>query len=166
MKSLAIRSKTVLLSTALVAAQFASAVQSSEVTDKNDRVITQAFETWENGTYIFDEILAPDVSWTIQGSGPVAGTYTDLETFVEQAATPLTSRLATPLVPKVHEIWAVDDTVIVRFDGSATTTSGAPYENQFIWVFRMAGGLVTEAEAFLDLEAYDAVVQNNEPRSD
>jgi hypothetical protein len=38
----------------------------------------------------------------------------------------------------------------IRFDGTATTTSGAPYANQFVWIFRMEDGVVVEAEAFLD----------------
>lgn len=166
MKTVIITFKTILCSVALFAAPVPAAALDSGVTAENERIITNAFETWENGTYIFGEILAPDVSWTIHGSGPVAGTYTDMDSFVEQAAIPLTSRLATPLIPEVHNIWSVDDTVIIRFDGSATTTSGAPYENQFIWIFRMENGLVAEAEAFLDLMAYDVVIQNNEPNSD
>lgn len=86
--------------------------------------------------------------------------------FIERASAPLISRLATPIVPDVHGIWAAGDTVIVRFDGSATTTSGAPYVNQFVWIFGMADGVVTQAEAFLDLDAYQEVVDNNVLRVD
>jgi uncharacterized protein len=135
-------------------------------TTQNEAIVRNAFETWADGTYIFDQILAPDVVWTIHGSGPVAGTYRSMEDFVERASVPLVSRLATPLTPEVHDLWAIGDTVIIRFDGSATTTSGAPYVNQFVWIFRMENGLVTEAEAFLDLMAYEDVVKNNAPRAD
>jgi uncharacterized protein len=133
-------------------------------TTQNEAIVRNAFETWADGTYIFDQILAPDVVWTIHGSGPVAGTYRSMEDFVERASVPLVSRLATPLIPEVHDLWAIGDTVIIRFDGSATTTSGAPYVNQFVWIFRMENGLVTEAEAFLDLMAYQEVVDNNAPK--
>jgi uncharacterized protein len=135
-------------------------------TTQNEAIVRNAFDTWAEGTYIFDRILAPDVVWTIHGSGPVAGTYTSMEDFVARASVPLVSRLATPLIPEVHDLWAIGDTVIIRFDGSATTTSGAPYANQFVWIFRMENGLVTEAEAFLDLMAYEEVVKNNAPRAD
>lgn len=117
------------------------------------------------GGNVFAELLAPNVAWTIHGSGAVAGTYTGMKDFVERAALPLVSRLTTPVLPKVHGIWAVGDTVIIRFDGSATTTSGARYANQFVWIFRMTDGVVTEAEAFLDLRAYQEVVDNNAPRA-
>jgi len=96
----------------------------------------------------------------------VAGTYHGVDDFIERATGPLTSRLATPVVPELHEVWAQGDTVIIRFDGSATTTSGAPYENQFVWIFRMSEGKVIQAEAFLDLVAYQEVVDNNKPRED
>lgn len=132
---------------------------------QNKTIVREAFEKWRAGGNVFAELLAPDVVWTIHGSGPVAGTYRSLEDFVERASVPLISRLATPIVPQVHDIWANGDTVIVRFDGSATTTSGAPYSNQFVWIFRMEDGSVVEAEAFLDLMAYRKVVENNEPRA-
>lgn len=135
-------------------------------TTQNEEIVRNAFDTWTEGTYIFDQILAPDVVWTIHGSGSVAGTYTSMKDFVERASVPLVSRLATPLIPELHDLWAIGDTVIIRFDGSATTTSGAPYVNQFVWIFRMENGLVTEAEAFLDLMAYEEVVENNAPRAD
>ncbi|MCG7625031.1 nuclear transport factor 2 family protein [Epibacterium sp. Ofav1-8] len=133
---------------------------------ENAAIVGNAFETWSEGTYIFDQILAPDVVWTVHGSGPAAGRYTSMADFVEKASTPLVSRLATPLIPKVHEFWAVRDTVIVRFDGAATTTSGSAYNNQFVWILKMQEGRVVEAEVFLDLRAYDEVVENNAPKLD
>ncbi|HWJ71711.1 MAG TPA: nuclear transport factor 2 family protein [Kaistia sp.] len=135
------------------------------IESRNKAIVGDAFEKWREGTYVFAALLAPDVVWTIHGSGPVAGTYRSQDDFVERASRPLTSRLASPVVPEVRSIYAVGDTVLIRFDGSATTTSDAPYRNQFLWMFRMKDGLVIEAEAFLDLVAYQQVVENNEPRA-
>lgn len=132
---------------------------------RNKTIVREAFEKWRAGGNLFAELLAPDVVWTIPGSDPVAGTYRGVEDFVRRASAPLISRLATPLAPDVRNIWADGDRVIVRFDGSATTTSGAPYNNQFLWIFRMKDGVVVEAEAFLDLMAYRKVVENNKPRA-
>lgn len=159
----------------LIASSFAAALGSAradtpaleaDITARNESVVREAFADWAGGRYVFADLLAGDVVWTIHGSGPVAGTYNGVDDFIERASGPLTSRLATPLVPELHEIWAQGDTVIIRFDGSAITTSGAPYENQFVWIFRMTDGRVTEAEAFLDLVAYQEVVDNNMPRED
>ena len=155
-----------LIAAALAITELPAKAGTADVTARNEAIVREAFESWAGGRYVFGELLAPDVVWTIHGSGPVAGTYTNMETFVEQAARPLTSRLASPLVPEVHNIWAVDDRVIVRWDGSAPTTSGGIYNNRFVWILRMEDGLVAEAEAFLDLVAYQKVVDNNEPRAD
>lgn len=133
---------------------------------QNRAIVDAAFEKWRGGTYVFQELLAPDVVWTIHGSGPVAGTYRNQKDFIERASLPLTSRLATPVLPQVHGLFADGDTVIIRFDGTATTTSGAPYRNQFVWIFKMKDGLVVNAEAFLDLAAYQQVVDNNAPRAE
>ena len=134
--------------------------------ERNRETVRRAFEAWAAGESVFDRLLADDIVWTIHGSDPVAGTYTDRETFVERAAQPLVSRLQTPVKPEVHAIWAEGDTVIVRFDGSAKTTSGGRYENQFVWIFQMEDDVVTRAEAFLDLAAYRKVVENNPVRGE
>ncbi|WP_206668058.1 nuclear transport factor 2 family protein [Teichococcus oryzae] len=131
---------------------------------RNQAIVVEAFEAWAAGSNVFADLLAPDVAWTVHGSGPAARSYRGRDDFVRQASQPLTSRLATPLVPKIHNIWAGGDTVVVRFEASATTTSGRPYSNQFVWIFRMKDGSVTEAEAFLDLAAYQEVIEQNEPR--
>lgn len=151
----------------LLAAVPQAHAQAADAAARNEAIVRQAFANWAKGSSgnVFEELLAPDVKWTIPGSDPVAGTYLGFKDFVDRASAPLVTRLATPIVPKVHHIWAVGDTVIIRFDGSATTTSGAPYANQFVWIFRMTNGRVTEAEAFLDLAAYRRVIDNNAPRA-
>jgi uncharacterized protein len=137
---------------------------SAETEARNEAIVREAFEEWAAGAGNVFDLLAPDVRWTIHGSGPVADTYNGVEDFVQRGSVPLVSRLAGPLTPEVRHIWADGDSVIIRFDASAATTSGAPYRNQFVWIWRMQDGSVVEAEAFLDLVAYQEVVDNNEPR--
>ncbi|WP_111656732.1 nuclear transport factor 2 family protein [Isoalcanivorax indicus] len=149
--------------TCVISAMPAYATKTSAAA-RNQAIVQHAFDNWARGSNVFTELLASDVRWTIHGSGPMAGTYVGLEHFIAQAAAPLTSRLMSPLIPEVHDIWAVGDAVIIRFDASATTTSGGIYTNQFVWIFRMHEGLVTDAEAFLDLVAYQDVVDNNVAR--
>lgn len=150
----------------VVAVVPAQAGAASESEMRNEAVVRESFEAWGAGRGSVFDILSPDVRWTIHGSGPVAGTYDGVDDFLQRASAPLVSRLATPLTPEVHHIWAAGDRVVIRFDAAAVTTSGAPYENQFVWIFRMEDGSVVEAEAFLDLVAYQEVVENNEPREE
>jgi len=142
----------------------ASASPSSQLEGSNEVIVRDAFEKWTAGTGNVFDLLSPNIQWTIHGSGPVADTYSGIEDFLQRGAAPLVSRLTTALKPEVHHVWAVEDRVIIRFDAEATTTSGAPYRNQFVWIFRMEDGSVVEAEAFLDLVAYQRVIDNNEPR--
>jgi ketosteroid isomerase-like protein len=151
-------------SAAQTAAPARTASREATVETRNKATVKAAFEKWRAGGDVFAELLSPEIVWTIHGSGPVAGTYRGLEDFSQRASAPLVSRLRGPIMPEVRSIWADGDAVIVRFDGSATTTSGAPYRNQFVWILQMNGGRVVEAEAFLDLVAYQQVVENNEPR--
>jgi ketosteroid isomerase-like protein len=147
---------------AVAPAQASTTASNAEI--RNENLVREAFERWAAGSGSVFDLLAPDVRWTIHGSGPVADTYEGAEDFMQRGSVPLVSRLASPLTPQVHHIWAAEDRVIIRFDASATTTSGAPYRNQFVWIFRMEEGSVVEAEAFLDLVAYQEVVDTNEPR--
>jgi hypothetical protein len=137
----------------------------AETAARNDAIVRAAFDGWRAGSGNVFDLLSPSIHWTIHGSGPVAGTYRGIEDFVQRASRPLVSRLATPLTPRVHHIGAVGDRVIIRFDASAMTTGGDPYRNQFVWIFRMEDGFVVEAEAFLDLVAYQDVIEANEPRT-
>lgn len=147
----------------ITSAQANTANPDTDTEARNEAIVRDAFEAWAAGGSVF-ELLSPDIVWTIHGSGPIAATHNGIEQFVERGAAPIVSRLTKPLMPDVHNIWAVDDTVIIRFDASSTTTSGNPYSNRYLWIFRMENGAVVTAEAFLDLVAYQDVLDNNEPR--
>lgn len=158
------RNLLIALAFVVVVAPAQAAVTATKAEVRNEAIVREAFEQWAAGSGNVFDLLSPDVRWTIHGSGPVADTYDGVEDFVQRGSVPLVSRLASPLTPEVHNVWAAGDRVIIRFDASATTTSGAPYRNQFVWIFWMEDGSVVEAEAFLDLVAYQEVVDNNEPR--
>ncbi|RAH96105.1 ketosteroid isomerase [Acuticoccus sediminis] len=164
-RSLIRRRRAPLVAVAALLASLLTAPLSAQAqtAEDNRRIVREAYEAWARGENVFARVLSEDVVWTIHGSDPVAGTYVGREDFVERASVPLVSRLVAPIRPEVHRIWAEDDTVVVRFSGSTTTTSGAPYHNEFVWIFTLEDGKVTRAEAFLDLAAYRTVVENNEP---
>ena len=130
----------------------------------NRAVIGRAFDAWaRGGTRFFDDVLAPDVVWTIAGSGPSAGVYRGRQDFQTRAVAPFTARLATPIVPTVRRLWADGDEVIALWDGRATAGDGQPYRNSYAWIFTMRGGRAVAVTAFLDLPAYDAVLARVRP---
>lgn len=141
-----------------------SPAPSIKASARNETTVRAAFDRWRTGGSVFTGLLSPDIVWTIPGSGQVVGTHRGLRDFVDRASVPLVSPLATSLTPEVRNVWAVGNQVIIRFEASATTTSGTPYRNQFVWIFKMKDDLIVEAEAFLDLVAYQQVVDSNQPR--
>ena len=111
------------------------------------------------GTGFFQELLSPDVVWTIKGSGPSAGVFRGRQDFLDRAVTPFGSRLSRPVRPTVLDIWSEGDQVVVHWDGQGTARDGRPYRNSYVWIFRMRGGQAVEATAFLDLVPYDDVLR-------
>lgn len=127
---------------------------------RNKQVVAAAFDRWSaGGSSFFSEILSPDIVWTIEGSGPSAGTYRGIDDFTARAITPFVSRLREPVRPVWRRIWADGDHVIIHWEGEAVARDGKPYRNRYAWIFRMADGRAVEANAFLDLAPYDDVIR-------
>ncbi len=86
---------------------------------QSKNVVIAAFEGWARGDGDFFSILADDVSWTITGSSPVAGTYTSRQDFIERAIQPIGARLSQPIRPTVERIITDGDSVVVLWNGHA-----------------------------------------------
>lgn len=128
--------------------------------EHNKALVSAAFDRWAaGGSGFFNEVLAPDVVWTIKGSGPSAGTYHGRDDLMARAVRPLATRLSTPIRPVAKRIWAEGDHVIINWDGEALARDGKPYTNSYVWIMRMEGGRAAEVTAFLDLVAYDDVLR-------
>ena len=56
----------------------APAMAAATETETNRQIVADAFQTWEQGTYVFGKLLSENVVWTIHGPGPAAGDYTDM----------------------------------------------------------------------------------------
>ena len=117
---------------------------------ENKQVIQRAFDAWAAGQGGVFDLLAPDARWTIVGNSVVGGTYHGREEFLSKVIRPFNARMATPLVPKLHALYADGDTVIAYFDASATVRDGSPYDNTYTWYLRMQQGAIVEAVAFFD----------------
>ena len=90
--------------------------------------------------------------------------YRGMQDYLDNSIRPLFERLSAPVTPHVRQIWAEEDSVVVRWDSDATALDGEPYRNSYAWFFTMRDGEVIEATAFLDLPAYDALIDRVKPR--
>jgi ketosteroid isomerase-like protein len=130
---------------------------------QSKNVVAAAFEGWVRGDGDFFSILADDVSWTITGSSPVAGTYTSRQEFIERAIQPISARLSQPIRPNVQRIITEGDTVVVLWSGHAVAADGGPYDNRYCWVMRLVDGKVKEATAFFDSPALTDLFERVKP---
>lgn len=120
---------------------------------ENKKVLQEVFAAWARGDgAAFFKVLAEDVRWTVIGSCPVSRTYTSRQAFLDGAVKPLSEKLAGPIRTTVRNILAEGDTVVVQWDGNATTKSGKPYNNRYCWVMRLENGEVKEGTAYIDTE--------------
>lgn len=146
----------------LAIADLAQATQSNQadsqetqiIEQRNKATVQQYFARWRNRTGNVFDLLAPDATWTITGTGVTAGTYRSRQALLDQVVSPTSARLSTPIVPTVRGIWADGDMVIVLWDGKATARDGRPYQNTYTWYFRMKDDQVIEAIAFLDMSKF------------
>lgn len=128
--------------------------QDRSIEASNKALVRAGFERWQNGTGSPFELLVSDAEWTIVGSSPLSKTYRRQE-FIDQVIGPFNARMATPLVPTVHGIYADGDMVVIYFDAAATANDGVPYHNTYTWYFRMHEGRVVSATAFFDTREFD-----------
>lgn len=138
----------------------AIAAQQIQPAERNKQIVDEAFDRWEKGNgRFFDEVLASDVVWTINGSGPSAGTFEGRANFIGRAVRPFASRLSTPVRPIARKVWAQGDDVIINWEGEGVARDGLPYRNSYVWILRMQGGRAVEVSAYLDLVPYDDVLR-------
>jgi uncharacterized protein len=148
------RFRKVLLLFVLTAAT-TSAMAQADVAEKNRRTVQTAFDNWRRASGSIFDLLASDVKWTIVGRSVASGTYHSRRDFLDQVIVPFNSRLSTPLVPIVRNIYADGDTVIVLWDGAAMARDGKSYENTYSFFLKMRDGKIVSATAMYDPIAFD-----------
>ena len=99
------------------------------------------------------------MQWTITGSSPYSKTYTSKLQFIDQSVTPLSARLAKPIVPTVRNLYADGNVVVAIWDGATTARDGKPYRNTYSWAMTLKDGRITQVVAFLDLAVYMDVLK-------
>lgn len=135
-------------------------VRTSE--DRAVTVLRRAFADWAaGGTSFFETILREDTAWTVEGSGRFAKTYTSRAQFLEEAVAPFIVLLEQPVTPTLRQVYSRGNNVVVIWDGRALTREGEVYRNSYVWMFEMDGDKAARVTAFLDLSAYERVLDRH-----
>ena len=125
--------------------------------EENRSIVADAFAGWAAHERSFFDLLADDVVWTVMGSSRAAGRYEGKTAFLDRIVAPFAAQLAGPLEPTLKSVWADGGVVIARWSSRASTTSGAEYRNDYVFILTMRNGVVVTVEEFLDLPVFERV---------
>ena len=116
----------------------------------NVDVVQGAWDAWEAGDIeAATNIVAPEGEITAPSTLPWGGTFLGPEGFRDFLAGLLTHFKDFKATPE-KVLGADDDHVVVTAEIRARTTEGTPYEGSSVWVYKLAGGQVTQAEVWTD----------------
>jgi ketosteroid isomerase-like protein len=107
---------------------------------------------------LFIERMADDVSWICIGTNKWSGTFAGKEAVLRDLLGPLRVRLAERSRTVAHRFIAEGDYVVVEARGDNVTKAGRRYDNEYCFVFRLAGGKIKEVKEYADTALVDAVL--------
>ena len=129
-----------------------------EAEPRNEGAVRASFDAWRDGTGSpFNDLLADDARWTIEGNSVASKTYPNKEAFLAEVIRPFNARMKEPLKPTVRSIYEDGDTVVVLFDARGVARDGQPYVNSYAWFLDFRDGRVVRASAFFDAIAFNDV---------
>jgi hypothetical protein len=124
----------------------------------NRQVVRRAFEAWQAGTAPITDVFADHLTWTIEGRSLASKAYGTKQQFVDEVLAPFGARFAQgrPFRPRdIRAVHADGDTVVVLWNGHGVANDGHPYDNAYVWIMRLEGGMVVDGTAFFDSIAFN-----------
>jgi uncharacterized protein len=122
-------------------------------TAENKRLMQEIFSDLAEGrAERFGEAMAEDFSWTIIGSTYWSGTYRGKRAVLGDLMAPLFAQFADRYTNTAERFIAEGDHVVVQCRGRVTTNSGAPYNNTYCYVCRLADGKLEELTEYCDTQ--------------
>jgi ketosteroid isomerase-like protein len=114
----------------------------------------------------FFERVADDVDWTVAGTHPIAGRYTDKQVFLEATFDRLRPLMREGIHLELRHLFVDGDTAVVELQAMSTTLDGSPYDYILCWVCRFdsaePGATVVEVRAYLDSAMVTWTITRNE----
>jgi len=129
-------------------------------TESNRKLIEGIFaQLADNNSQPFVDALADDVRWTTPGQSVWSRSFTSKQAVLNELLIPFREQLVERVRLTVQRILADGDHVVVEAKGRATTKAGKPYNNEYCFLYRIAGGKIVEVTEYLDTELASAVLQ-------
>jgi ketosteroid isomerase-like protein len=120
---------------------------------ENKRLMQEIFSELAAGrAQPFREAMAEDFCWTIIGSTEWSGSYQGKRAVLDDLMAPLFAQFADSYTNTAERFIAEGDHVVVQCRGRVTTKGGAPYNNAYCYVCRLAGGKLQEVVEYCDTQ--------------
>jgi uncharacterized protein len=129
-----------------------------------EAVVRKAFDAWAARAGTVFDVLADDVSWTITGTGRLAGTDASRQELIDPGHRADRALPGPAHPPDRPVVVATGDRVSVLWDGHAVALDGRPYDNTHSWFLRVGGDdRVHEVVAFSDGADLEGLFDRNHP---
>jgi len=129
----------------------------------NMEKVENLFKNLETGNSDnFFKDVSNDVSWTVMGTHPLAGTYHSKEDFISHTFRRLNRILEEGVILKVKNILLHDDTAVVEMESISTAINGKPFNNTYCWVVYFKNEVIVEVRAYVDSALVQKVIDENE----
>ena len=128
--------------------------------------VRELFRNLETGHGdVFFARVRDDVSWTVMGTHPLAGTYSSKSDFLHATFERLNKILNEGVVLKVVDAYVDGQVAIVEMQSLSTAVNGKPFDNRYCWVCTFDdNGLISKVRAYLDSALVASVIEENEVR--
>jgi uncharacterized protein len=97
------------------------------------------------------DAMAEDFRWTIAGASSWLRTHVGKQAVRAELLAELRARLGPPIRIVAQRIVAEGDVVVVEARGNSVTRSGECYDNEYCFVFRLAGGKLAAVTEYMDM---------------
>jgi hypothetical protein len=126
--------------------------------EENRKLIEGIFAELSTGnTRAMSAAMAEEFRWTFPGSWSWAGTWEPRDVVLDGLLRPLMAQFNSYRA-EADYVLADGDRVVVQARGYATTRRGDTYNNTYLYVFRVAGGRLTEVIEHCDTALVERVL--------
>ena len=117
-------------------------------------------EKGNNGNFF--KQVADNVSWTVMGTHPLAGTYHSKDDFIQHTFQRLNRILREGVVLKVKNVLVQGETAVVEMESISTDLNGKPFNNTYCWIVRFEKDIIVEVRSYVDSALVQKVLEENE----
>jgi uncharacterized protein len=127
--------------------------------EQNKALLASIFEELARGNVgAMRDAMTDDFRWTFPGHWSWAGTWGPKRTAMEELLRPLMAQFV-DYRSSADLILADGDRVVVQATAHATTRRGDPYHQTYCFIFRVAGGGLTEVIEHCDTALVERVLE-------